>query len=280
MTYEHLRKHRRAFFCALFALLACCVWFFLTTPIRSDIRALLPEGDNGQLIQDFDMLAQSGLANNVFITVRGRPETDRLDLIAAADTLATALKPPLFRLIDPASVKPLEALRFLLDNAPNLVNEAEMVAIGEHVAPQAINARLRDNIRQLSSPQGIVMKRLIRRDPLGFTAILAPRLKALNIFSAATLADGHLFSKDNTAILLSAHSDIPLTDAEGASRLLSAFESASADLAPGITAEIISGHVHTLGNATTIKSDLIVIAFADFAALALLFFVFFAQWTL
>lgn len=274
-AYDFLSQRKRATYAVAIALLALCMWAFFSTPIRTDVRTMLPEGNNGALTRDFEMLAQSSLANKVFITIQGADNTDRQSLIDAATTITSKLTPPYFIMIDPTSVNPLKAIEFLIRNARNLVHEDDLQSIAIKTNPDNIQANLQADFRQLTSPQGMATKRLIQLDPLGFRSVLAPRLKQLNSFSQATVSDGHLFSQDGTAILLMAQSDIPMTDADGATRLIKQFNNACAVLPENITTDIISGHIHTVANATTIQSDLLTISIIALAALVLLFVVFF-----
>lgn len=274
-AYDILSRRKGPVVLAVAALLVCCLWAFFSTPIRADIRTMMPEGHNGRLARDFTMLAQSSLSSNVFITIKAEDAVPQHALAEAADSLAASLAPPHFRLIDPDSINPIKALEFLLNNARSLVSEDDIEAIAEKTTPSSIRTSLESAVRQLLSPQGIATKRIIRHDPLGFSAVLAPRLEQLKSFSNATVQAGHLFSKDGTAILITARSDISMTDADGSAELIHLFKEAKSTLPPGIKATLISGHVHTVANATTIQDDLITISLIAFPALVLLFILFF-----
>ncbi|MGL1862112.1 MAG: MMPL family transporter [Pseudodesulfovibrio sp.] len=274
-VYNYLKDKRGCAYLLTLAFLLLCLGAFFTATIRADIKTMLPEGEDGALSRDFAMLSESSLANNVFITVHGKGNASRQELIDSAKQLSKQLSPPHFNMIDPTSVNPLKVMNFLLDNAPNLLNENDLARVAERTQPDAVKKQLDADFRQLTSPKGMVMKSLIRRDPLGFRALLAPRLKTLNALSEATIENGHVFSKDGTAILLTAKSDIPLTDADGAGQLLAIFNKAADTLPPNIEAEIISGHIHTVANASTIKSDLLTISLVALVALGLLFVLFF-----
>ncbi|MBI9080491.1 MAG: MMPL family transporter [Pseudodesulfovibrio sp.] len=178
-------------------------------------------------------------------------------------------------MIEPASVQPVKVIEFLLDNAPNLMSIDDLDRVEKLLKPNQIQTKLAHNYRELSSPQGIAMKSLIRRDPLGFRNILAPRLKTFEALSEATIAEGHVFSNDRKAILLTAKSDIMLTDADGSAQLLTQFNEAKNKLPTTIEAELVSGHVHTNANATTIKQDLLTISTVALVALSLLFVLYF-----
>lgn len=274
-VYDYLSIRKRGAAIGVILTLALSMALFLSADIRADIRTMFPEGNNGELTRDYNLLTKSSLTDNVFITVQAEDDNSRQALIKAADDLAAQLSPPYFEMVNPASINPVKALRYLLQNASHLVSEAELAAFQNKTTPETITDTLQTARRQLSSPQGLITKQFIRIDPIGIRTILAPRLEQLNAFSDATIMDGHLFSKDDTAILLTARSAIPMGDADGSNQLLTIFNDACRTLPGNITADIISGHVHTAANASTIKRDLLIITVIAAVALSLLFVMFF-----
>lgn len=274
-TYDFFESRRWVLYMSTCLTAILCLALFLRADVRADIRAMLPEGDNGELARDFDMLGQSSLSNNVFITLSASGNISREELLRAGDRLAERLQPPYFTVVDPTSVNPIKALEFLLDNAPNLVDETELGRVLETTNPESVKGNLEQAVHDLTSPQGVVMKSLIRRDPLRWRTILGPKLASLNVLNGATIENGHVLSNDGTAVLITARSDISMTDADGAAALLDVFNAAKKELPSTIQADLISGHVHTLANASTIKRDLGTVSLAALAALTGLFIIFF-----
>lgn len=236
---------------------------------------MIPKGEDNRLESDFDMLIESGFANHIFITISRNKSTPKEVLFKAADQVVAKLDPTLLHLVDTGSVKPIKAIEFLLDNAPNLLTSAELSRIEKKTAPSDIQNSLLKAKQQLLSPQGMFLKQLIQHDPLNWRSILAPRLKALNRFTTAIFENGRVITKDRKAILLSAETGIPLTDADGSKHLVDSLTKATQNFPEGITAEFISGHVHTVANASAIKSDIITISLAAGAGLTILFLIFF-----
>lgn len=278
-AYDRLREKRLALLCGLLAFLAACIILFLRAPIRADVQAMLPAGDDNRLIEDLSMLSGSGLANSLFITVRADNDMARAKLGPTADRLVEQLTSPEIAFVTASSVNPVQVMTFLLDNAPNLMSETDLRAIAPNLTPGGMRERLTEAKRLLLSPQSPFLKPIIRRDPLDFRTRLAPRLKRLAGFSQARIADGHIVDATGNAILLTAHTIVPLTDADGAARLLSAFAEATESLPSGISADLVAGHVHTNANATTIQKDLLVISLAALFALGALFAIFFRSRT-
>ncbi|WP_207261043.1 MMPL family transporter [Desulfovibrio sp. Huiquan2017] len=257
------------------AIMAACLTLFAVTPVRTDIRAMLPVGEQGMLARDFDRLTHSSLANNVFISLHAAPEVSRAKLIQSAEQMIDALAGHGLAFVCPSSVNPLRAMTFLLDNSVNLMTAADLDAVKPQLKPEAVRTALSRDVRLLAKPQGIALKSLVRRDPLGWRSRLGARLKHLAGFTEAHVENGHIFSKDRRSILLTAKPETRLTDADGAARLVAEFQSVKRALPSGITADMVGGQVHTNANASVIKQDLVVISVAAAAFLVLLFFLFF-----
>jgi len=273
--YEFFAHKRRILYASTVAIVLLCLGLFSLAPIRADISAMIPQGKDGTLIHDLNRLSKSGLANIIFISIHADIDSNQDDLIAGATALKKSLSSVGLTFTDQTSVQPDKVIRFLLDNAPNLMTMEDLVRLKDRVSPEYIHNSLGKAVRTLNSPQGVGMKRIIRHDPLEFHSILTPRLKGFSSLSQARIMNGHVFNQDGTAILLSAKSSIPLTDADGSALLLRHFKKAKETLPPGISTDIISGHVHSDANASTIKKDLIAISIAAGAALGFLFIVFF-----
>ena len=274
-TYHLLARHKTwtLIGCALF--MVSCIALFLTRPIQADISAMIPDGENGKLARDLEFLSQSSLAGMLFITVYGDDETTPTSLLKNANQLKQQLDPTHFSFINLDSVRPLKAAKFLLNNAPNLLRDEDLGRLKSHLEPEHIGQKLSQAYRQLSSPMGMIMKPLIRQDPIGMREILLPKLKALNAFSHGTMIDGLLVSNAGTSVLLMARTNLSMTDAEDAQKLLDLFGDGSSFLPESVHAEMVSPHAHTVANATTIQHDLLIISALSAMALLAIFWFFF-----
>jgi len=273
--YDALSGRNLPLFAAVVAFLLACLAIFLTTPIRTDIQAMLPRGEDNRLAEDFALLAESGLSSNIFISVHAQGGATRQDLVSAAKIIEDALPGDMVTLLDAKSVSPLKVMDFILTNAPNLMTDADREQMRAYMESDTIAARLADARRELTTPQGIALKNVIRKDPLGLRFILFPRLKTFQSLSQATVSGGHLFSADGRAILLTGRSHVSVTDAEGAAEVMTVFKAIQTKLPDTISARLISGLVHTDANAATIKRDILVVSLVSLCALGLVFLIFF-----
>jgi predicted exporter len=275
VAYDFLKGRKALLYGVLAVFLLLCLAIFLTAPIRTDIQVMLPRGEGDRLVKDFALLTESGLSSNVFISVHTEGDATKDDLVAAARLIEKELPTDMVTLMDARSINPLKIMDFILTNAPNLMTDADRQQMRAYMEPASIEKQLKDAKRELATPQGIALKKAIRKDPLGLRYILFPRLKSFQSLSQATVSGGYLFSADQRAIMLTGRSNLSITDAENAARLIDAFDSIRTRLPENTSAELISGLVHTNANASTIKRDILIISLVSLCALGLVFLVFF-----
>jgi len=271
-SYRALEDRRALLIAGTVVLAALCLLALSRATMTADIKTMLPGGQAGSMAEDFDLLNRSTLSNRIMITVRGTEGVSRDELSASAETLAKALPPKLFTVQSASAINPQQVLAFLATNAPNLMGEKELQAVKNKLSPAQVRRQLGEDYSLLTSPQGLAAKQMVRLDPLGLHSLLTPRLARYRAFSNVTLHQGRVFSKDGDALLLTATTPVAMTDADGAQRLVDAFATACTALPAGVTADMLSGHAHTLANASVIKRDLAVISAVSLAALGLLFF--------
>lgn len=270
-AFSALENRRALLVAGIIILVALCLVALSRAHIRADIRAMLPGGESEGMASDFDLLSRSTLSNRIMITVRGDNGVTKDELAAEAETLTTELPEPLFRFQSALPPNPQTVLSFLLDNAPNLMDQGDLEALRPVLTSEGVGRELAADYKQLTSPHGLALKDMIRRDPLNIRSQLAKRLSMYRSFADVTLHRGHVFSRDGHALLLTAETPVSVTDSDGAAKLIAAFDKVTENLPAGISATMVSGHLHAEANASVIKRDLTVISVVSFIALGLLF---------
>ena len=269
----YTRLAPRRFFllgCAAAVVILCGV-LFSHIVVREDIRTMLP-GGHTRVAEDFDLLGHSPFTKRLTITV-SHPGGDP---IAAAKLLAEALKSEIFPHVvtgPPTDISPA-ALLELIRLAPGMLTARDIDALNQKIVPENIRKALAKNFRTLVSPRGLALAKAISMDPLEIRGMVFPKLASAARLINVRVERGQFVSRDGLHALILADTDIPMTDSQGAARVMARYEKALHSLPPGATAILASGHRHTLANARTIKNDLKIILPASFALLALLIFCF------
>lgn len=275
-AYGFFQTRRPLLLLCVGVFLCLCLITLSSKTITTDIRSMLPGGEDGSIAEDFTLLNSTALSNKLFITLHAGAKTPPERLAKEADALIKALPEPFFHFKATAKSSPPKVLDFLIKNIHNLVTEQDFETIQNSLGKEAIQNQLEKNVKILTSPQGILAKDAIRHDPLDYRSILTQRLLQYSSMVKASFAHGHIFNEKKDSLLITATTPIAMTNAEKSQELMAAFKKACTQaLTPGISAEIVGSHPHTVANASVIKRDLRIISVVSLGAFAFLFFFYF-----
>ncbi len=166
---------------------------------------------------------------------------------------------------------------FFSDYFPQIATEEDIRKIDEMITGRYVSERMKTIYRRLLGPQGILGASMFYADPLGINLLMMERLKtqSASLGYQVNVEDGHFISADGRHTMIIAHTSVPVTDSAGSKKLIGALKEKLDMLPPYISADIVSGHLHTLSNEKVIKRDIrltIGIAAAGFMLLFLLVF--------
>lgn len=259
----------------LFILL--CSFPLFSLSLTEDISTMIPQGENDRIANDFKLLQKAPLSGNVLITISS-PTAKPNQLAEIADSLTSKMQSPYLLLQDYSGTTPQEIISFLLKHSSNLTTDKDLHELKKRTSNEAISSELISIKRQLLSPSGLGMKRIITADPLGLRLIYLQKLDSLKNLPRFKIQGKHFFNNDKTAILLIARTEIPMTDSLKGRSLLNHFKQIkeqalndNKNISPGVEISLLSGHLYTDANATTIKRDILVVSAISICALSLLF---------
>lgn len=270
--YAWLALRRKRMYLLCLTLLVLCGATMLTLQVRDDIGIMLPA--SATLQRSLALMDMTPFARTVFIELQDHNAGGAGDqLVAAAKAVTAKLKPPHFSPVLPdnqAIPSPRELLRLL----PSLVDAADMADLEARISPEAMSRRMAGNYTALLGMNGVLSKRFIQVDPLGFLEVLLAKWNRLHMFGGARMQDGFLLKPDGRTLLIMLKTDVSVTDAGQSETLMGEIDAALLSLPAGIQATVLSGHRYALANARTIKSDLKRVFSASALGLLLIFMVF------
>ncbi|CAK7039128.1 MAG: hypothetical protein DELT_00705 [Desulfovibrio sp.] len=274
-AYGFFRVRRLALFVISAAVCILCFLAASRLIVREDVRALIPS-EPPRFTESFTLLREAPFMRRLQITVGGPGQ----DAAALADTLADALRSEdIPRVITGPGVSPDPALlAALCDVLPSLLDTGEYPAIKELTTPDAMRASLEADKRLLLTPQGLALRSLVAKDPLGFRNVLFKRLAVSGGNYAGTgsasLQNGHIVDVTGRYALVLAEPAATMTDSALARRVMERVRNAIQQLPEGAEVLVTGAHRHTDANASVIKADLAKIFPVSFCLLALLFLLF------
>lgn len=244
---------------------------------NSNIELMLP--DNEDIHRSINFLRDSKLSGKVIISLSlTSSEKDKKDLFHAVDQLAASLTPPLFTKVTTGfSALGIMDDTFFFNYTPQIITEEELSFIDSQINPAGVSEKLQKIYMQILRPEGIFMGSIIRSDPLGIRLLFLDKLKRLSTSMGynVNIEDGHFISRDKRHTMIITQTPVLLTDSSGSKKLLTSLKEQLSQLPEYISADVISGHLHTLSNEKVIKRDIsITVTIASVAFLLLFLIVF------
>lgn len=267
-------RHRKLLVLAVLGALTAAAAALPRLDFDNSLETMLPEGSRAQSMIRY--LREAGLTEVVVITLECDdevPAASRENLLRqAAREVSTWIRPPMVTgLLTPSADGLTPGAWSMEDLVPVLFDAEQEARLGALADPAVLRGQLRELFRRQLSPQSMLATGDLRRDPLGLQENLLRR--TLGITSSLgfriTYRDGLLLDDSGRRALILLQTATPITDGRAARELVDYLEQARLGLPPGITAEYVCAHRHTVSNEMALRRDIAVTAVAE----AIIFFV-------
>jgi predicted RND superfamily exporter protein len=284
-------RHRYRAVFAVFAVLAAVSLALITRlSFDTDMLNLLPRRDPAvgayvETLQDF------GSQTFLLITI-AIPEGKVADPYESlADDLAARLaKLPELKNVQHRIGDPVELLQQFFPKSLLFLDTPGREKLAARLQDEAIRQRVSELRRQLSTPQAVAVKELARFDPLGLSEIFLGRLESSRGTLNVDWTSGYYLSRDHQLLLILAEPTQPPQNIPYIERLASSVDKAIAESLskwgeiagpePPPRPEIKLGgpHLTALGDASLIRTDMIVNIATSALGVFLLFLFAFRRW--
>lgn len=279
--YDFFAKRRGLLFTLVLLAFAGTTYLASRLHLEEDIAKALP-GD-AKTARFSEALQHSKFLEKIIVIISqtdttAAPDPERLietceTFVALADS---ALNPYIasiqYKADDDAA---LQLLDFQLEYLPVFLDTADYAAIDRLIAPEQVRQTLEDNLHTLGSPAGMVMKRVIARDPVGITWLGMRKYQDFQYDENYELYDGYVMTRDLRHLVLFILPAYPATETihneqlvEGLRRLAD-----SRRLTDGVT--FFGATAVAVGNAVQLRQDtLLTLSITIVLLLALLWWFF------
>jgi len=243
------------------------------TRYEGNIDLMLPPDKD--IMRSMDFLRDSSLSDKMIVSLAiTDPVKTKKDLFRATDQLAASLTPPLFtKVMSGFSVADAMEEFSVLQYAPQVLGVRDLETIDSQLNKETVAQKMRGIYRQSLRPESIFMSSLARTDPIGIKLLLLDKLRALPASMGYDVAieDGHFISRDGRHTMLIIQTPVPMMDSQRSNELIAVLQDRIKELPPFVTADIISGHLHTVSNERVIKRDIKVASIIASVAFLMLF---------
>jgi predicted exporter len=273
LLYRFVHQHKKWVLGFVLLATAAAGAGLTVTRYEGNIDLMLPPDKD--IMRSMDFLRDSSLSDKMVVSLSlTDPKKSKQELFLAADQLAATLTPPLFtKVISGFSVADAMEEFSILRYAPQVLGAQDLAGIDSQINEKTVSLKMRGIYRQSLHPESIFMSSLSRMDPLGIKMLLLDKLRALPASMGYDVAieDGHFISRDGRHAMLIIQTPVPMMDSQRSKELITALQDRIKALPDYVSADIISGHLHTVNNELVIKRDIKVASIIASVAFLLLF---------
>jgi 1-acyl-sn-glycerol-3-phosphate acyltransferase len=205
--YSYFEKNRRIFYAVFVAAFLFITYFALQVKFEEDISKIIPKDKKieklNEIFQNSKFIDKLVIMVSLKDTNAQKPDS----LAAFADEFGAAVQNKLspyikkvnFKVDDEVVLKLFETINQRL---PIYLNEKDYLTIDTLITPEKVKASLQNDIRTLSSPAGLALKKIISNDPVGLSFIGLKKLQQLQYDKNFELYDDYVITRDHKTLLM------------------------------------------------------------------------------
>jgi 1-acyl-sn-glycerol-3-phosphate acyltransferase len=263
--YHFFEKKRALFWMLLAASFLVLGYFAAQIRLEEDIAKILPRDKKIEKLNE--VFQHSKFLDKLVLTVslKDSSQTAQPDsLVIYADSLVTALKEKYGSYIAKIQDKANDSLVLQMfsgvaDQLPFYLDEKDYAAIDTLIEPSTLEKTLQNNIRTLSSPAGIALKKMIVQDPVGISFLGLKKLQQLQYDSSFELYDSYIVTKDQQHLILFITPAFPPNNTGKNQILLKGIDNITDSLSRGlyknVSAEYFGATAVSASNAAQLRKD-------------------------
>ena len=262
--YDFFLRRRLLFWSVAFATLGLLGFGASKITLEEDITKFFP--DDARVEKLNYVFQNSKFVERIVVMVSvsdssTAPEPD--SLVNFAESLAKRMESDLKPFIKQLTTqiddeKVMDLFTTVYDYLPIFLDDRDYVKLDSITASETIDNVLMSNYRQLLSPAGVVMKKIIVKDPLGFSFLALQKLKQLQYDENFELYDGYILTKDHRHLIFFVSPAFPPNETANNSRFVNQFDDLIQELSHHHTELQVSyfgAPVVAVGNAQQLRKD-------------------------
>ena len=249
-----------------------------TVSFDNNIELMLPA--NEEISRSIIFFRESNLSNKVILSFKLNSLKYSIDdLLQVVDNFTKNLTHPLITdvLCGISETDALGDMLALTKYVPQLMDEQALLEIKKKITPDNVQKILKNKYLQILTPQSTFMMQFIRSDPLDINVNIFNSLQKLSLMLGyhVKIKNGHFVSSDNRCAMIIISTPVTITDGFGSKKLIAYLSDQLDNLPDFASADIISGHLHTVSNENVIKKDIqLTLIIASISFLLLFLFIF------
>ncbi len=262
--YDFFLRRRLLFWSVAFATLGLLGFGASKITLEEDITKFFP--DDARVEKLNYVFQNSKFVERIVVMVSVRDSSTAAEpdsLVNFAESLAKRMESDLKPFIKQLTTqiddeKVMDLFTTVYDYLPIFLDDRDYVKLDSITESETIDNVLMRNYRQLLSPAGMVMKKIIVKDPLGFSFLALQKLKELQYDENFELYDGYILTKDHRHLIFFVSPAFPPNETANNSRFVNQFDDLIQELSHRHTELQVSyfgAPVVAVGNAQQLRKD-------------------------
>lgn len=204
-SYGLISKRKWLSFFLLLLLVISLLGISSRIEFDDDISSLIPQSEESKKIQE--VLKSIAFTDKIIVNINRNPNASVEELTQYASDFLDSIQEGSGDYVKNIQGKLNDddlpnTLNLVYENLPLFMDEADYESIQQKLLKDSIAKQTERNYRTLTSPSGIVAKRMIVKDPLGLSFIALKKLRQLGIGDDFKIKNGFLLDKNEQNILL------------------------------------------------------------------------------
>ena len=265
--YNFFTKHRIVFIIFIAFTSIVIGYFASRIKFEEEITISIPKDNKSDkfsfALQNIKFLDKLIVTVSLSDTV-AEPSPDKL--ISFIDEFVEYLKKDYNKYIKEITYKVYEdsvqdVINIFYNNLPVFLDENDYIKIDSLISENRINSAIKNDFKTLVSPASIVLKKFIKRDPIGISYLVLDKLKSFQFDENYEMNNGYIFTKDRKKLILFITPANPPSETSENTKLIKGIERTiekiSVQYNNSVKAEYFGAAAVAVGNAEQIKKDVV-----------------------
>ena len=261
--FNHFKTRKLLLISFLVVLFSGLLFFSLRLNLEEDITKLIPESEETKTLNK--VLKNTDFVDKIIVNISVSEDGSIEDLTAYAAEILDSIRNRCsgFVLNIQGEIQEedmLETMGFIHDNLPLFLDDADYYRIERAILEDSLSILVQNNYRTLSSPSGLIAKKLIRQDPFGLIINSLGKLEKLKISENFDIYNGFLITKNKENLLLFIQPKLPTNETDSnrdfVEKLYTISERLNNKYSNKVQSEYYGSTVIAVANADQIKKDI------------------------
>jgi predicted RND superfamily exporter protein len=205
--YDFFEQHRSIFWSVFISMVVLMAIGTSRIKIEEDITKFFPENKKVESLNYLFQNSKFAEKLTVMVSVKdSTPVPDQDSLVATANEVIARiehdLKPFITKITSRVDdEKIFGIINAVHDHLPVFLDDRDYIQLDTLLKPENARKAMEENYKQLVSPVGVGVKKIIVKDPLGFSFLALRKLSGIRYDENFELYDGYILTRDHRHLI-------------------------------------------------------------------------------